>query len=119
MKFYKETTDWQNKISNHIYLLDDSKSKLYAYIKVGTTSVFTFHTPIPFSSRGRSFKEVKNTFDYQVPSKQDKVEKFTVTGSKGDKYIVSRDGNMLQCSCTGFKYRGKCKHIDQVKHKLK
>lgn len=119
MKFYQETTVWKSNTPNHTYLLDDHKSKIYAYVKNGVGLVISFKTPIPFSSRGRTFREVKNTFNYKISSPQAKVEKFTITGSKGDQYIVSRTDNVLQCSCTGFKYRGKCKHIEQVRYKLK
>jgi hypothetical protein len=39
---------------------------------------------------------------------------WTVKGSKGDSYIVTRQNNLIQCSCVGFQFRRKCKHIDMV-----
>jgi len=119
MKFYQETTAWEGNTPNHIYLLDDSKSKMFAYVRAGTKSVFTFKTPLPISTRGRTFKEVKNTFRYKIEDDAPNTEKWTVTGSKGDKYIVSKMDGVLQCSCTGYKYHGKCKHAKQIEDQLR
>ena len=119
MKFYQETTEWDNRTPNHVYLLDDSKSKMFAYVRAGTKSVFSFKTPIPISTRGRKFVEVKNTFGYSIQDDSPQTEKWTVTGSKGDKYTVRRVDGVLQCSCTGYKYHGKCKHAKQIEDKLK
>lgn len=119
MKFYQEITEWDTFTPNHIYLLDDSKSKMFAYVKAGTKSVFTFKVPIPISTRGRKFKEVKNTFKYNLTDDAPDTEKWTVTGSKGDKYTVRRIDGVLQCTCTGYKYHGKCKHAKQIEDKLK
>lgn len=40
------------------------------------------------------------------------TERVKVEGSKGNTYTVTRDNTLgeIQCSCPGFKYRGKCKH---------
>jgi hypothetical protein len=38
-----------------------------------------------------------------------------VKGSKGDSYTVTRVGNKLNCTCTGFQFRRKCKHLDVAK----
>jgi len=119
MKFYQETTEWSTATPNHIYLLDDSKSKMIAYVKAGTRSVFKFNTPLPISTRGRKFKEVANTFGFKIEDDTPQTEKWTVTGSKGDQYTVSRIDGVLQCSCTGYKYHGKCKHAKQIEDKLK
>jgi hypothetical protein len=120
MQFYQETTDWgEHAVPNHIYLLDDSKSKMFAYVKAGTNTVFTFKQPISFSTKGRKFKPVTNTFQYNIKEEPTKAKIWKVKGSKGDSYTVSLDGNTYQCSCTGFKYHGKCKHILQVQEQVK
>lgn len=42
-----------------------------------------------------------------------------VKGSKKDKYTVTRQTNgSYSCTCTGFRFRGHCKHINEVKEKL-
>lgn len=42
------------------------------------------------------------------------VEKFKIKGSKGD-YIVTKSGDQFSCTCVGFKYHAKCKHITAIK----
>lgn len=119
MKFYQETTEYKDGIANGIYLLNDSKTKMYAYIRPGSKSVFKFKNPIQIDTRGRKFALVKNTFGYQIKDEEPADQKWTVTGSKGDKYIVRLVDNVLQCSCTGYKYHGKCKHAKQIQEQLK
>lgn len=42
------------------------------------------------------------------------IEKFKIKGSKGE-YIVTKSGNQFSCTCIGFKYHAKCKHITSIK----
>lgn len=53
----QETTKWD--APNHIYLLNDSKSKMYGYIPVGETVPYMFKKPMFFDKRNRTFKEIK------------------------------------------------------------
>lgn len=83
-----------NSYPNHTYIVSDDKSKLLAFINgFGKT---TFKKPLPFHTRGRTFKVIK-----------EEVEGRVVIGSKGDKYVVTN----TSCTCPGFKYRGECKHV--------
>lgn len=111
MKFYQETTVWDSPTDNHVYLLNDSKSKMIGYVRAGTNSVFTFKKPIGISMRGRKFREVANTFGYTVKKTEPTNPQWQVQGSKGDTYIVERTENGLTCTCSGFKFRGACKHV--------
>ena len=56
---FKETTKWASPNTyNHTYLLDGTK--LYAYIKEGTTEQIWFPKPIKnFDKRGRTFVQLK------------------------------------------------------------
>jgi hypothetical protein len=45
------------------------------------------------------------------------IRKFKVAGSKGE-YIVTLSGQHFSCSCIGFKYHNKCKHITKVKQNI-
>jgi hypothetical protein len=113
MKFYQETTDWKDNIPNGIYLLNDSKTKMFAYVRPGATTAFKFKNPISIDGRGRRFVEVKNTFGFKI-QEESIYPKWEVQGSKGDKYTVEKTENGYTCSCAGFKFRAKCKHIDSV-----
>jgi ribosomal protein L37AE/L43A len=45
-----------------------------------------------------------------------KPGKWDVEGSTGKKYTVKRDENDIwSCSCVGFGFRSRCKHITQIK----
>ena len=48
MKWFAETTEWPGITApNHVYLLDDSKSKMFAYVKFGRGLPEKFSKPIP------------------------------------------------------------------------
>ena len=116
MQFFQETTKYKDEIPGGIYLLDDSKSRMYAFISAGSATVKTFKSPITISTRGRTFRAVPNTFNYVIPEKQStKNPTWQVRGSKGDTYIVEKTENGMVCTCSGFKFRGRCKHISELK----
>jgi len=104
----RETTEWdvEYKQPNHVYLLDGDK--MHAYIPWGTGNVQYFNKPIRIDRRGRKFIELKDN-PFKVKIKTNVVE---VIGSKGDKYFVDKDAKT--CTCTGFQFRGRCKHITEV-----
>lgn len=60
MKFYRETTFWDAEytVPNHIYLLNNTKDKMYGYLPAGSDEPVVVKKPYQFSSRGRSFVEV-------------------------------------------------------------
>ena len=82
---------------NHTYIVSDDKSKLLAYIPLSSGEKVEFSKPLPFSTRGRTFRLVK----------EEAVVGRVVVGSKGDRYYVT-DG---KCTCPGFKFRGSCRHV--------
>jgi hypothetical protein len=99
----KETTG--GLFPAHTYLLDGTT--LVAYIKVGETKPFYFKNGIKgFDKRGRKFEELKkNPFKEEVKS-----DLIVIFGSKGNKYFV--DPEAKTCTCPGFTFRGKCKHVE-------
>lgn len=105
MRAYKEITDWTTP--NHTYLLDGTN--LIAYIKEGEIEPFYFKNPIKgFDKSKRKFIELTdNPFEVKISSSLREVK-----GSKGDTYFVN--DNEHTCTCPGFTYRGKCKHVENL-----
>ena len=115
MKWFAETTEWPGaKSPNHVYLLDDSKSKMFAYVKHGQGKPEVFRSPIRIDLRGRKFKlnSVQYRIDVEPEVPEGKV--YEVKGSKGDVYKVTELGGAYSCTCSGFKFRGECKHIKSL-----
>jgi hypothetical protein len=47
------------------------------------------------------------------------IEIFTVKGSKGNSYTVTKSSNGWTCTCTGFEFRRSCKHVAELGKKVK
>jgi hypothetical protein len=43
------------------------------------------------------------------------VQTWEVEGSRGNLYKLTRTGEAWTCSCTGFAYRRRCRHIEATK----
>ena len=112
MKFYQETTTWAEPFGNGIYLLDDAKTKMYAYIRPGSTEIKQFKTAIRIDTRGRKFVVLKNQPNFVIEETTN-PERWEVTGSKGDLYIVTREEGVYNCTCSGFNFRGACRHVKE------
>ena len=115
MKWFAETTDYKDAVPNGIYLLDDSKSKMYAFKPRGTGDIKVFKNPIKIETRGRKF--VVNPVQFKTGLKEPEPEGrfWIVKGSKGDEYKVTDINGNLSCTCSGFKFRGKCKHSESIR----
>jgi len=123
MKIVKETTVWKDityRQPNHVYLMDGDK--VYAYSKWGQGPAEYMRTPLRIDRRGRKFVEVKNNpwnFDLNLVTAQEEPEKpqgqvWTVAGSKGNKYFVNLSVGQWSCTCPGFGFRGKCRHVTET-----
>jgi hypothetical protein len=105
MKLVQEMTVFAGaKMPNHSYMLNDAGIAI-GYRKFSAGEVIRFRTPLRLDIRGRTFKLVDDLGSDAVSS-SNVVE---VAGSGTNVYTVDLDRK--QCSCTGFKYRGECKHI--------
>lgn len=113
MKWFAETTDWKDSTPNGIYLLDDGKTKMYAFRPAGG-EIKTFRNPIKIDTRGRRF--VVNPVQFRTELKEPEPEGrvWVVKGSKGDEYKVTEVNGNLSCTCSGFRFRGKCRHAESV-----
>lgn len=43
------------------------------------------------------------------------IKTLVVKGSKGEEYLVTKDGKNVSCSCVGFQFRKTCKHLAMIK----
>ena len=114
MKWFAEVTEWKDLAPNHVYLMDDSKSQMYAYVPRGATKPTVFRAPIRIDIRGRKFKINPVQFKTEIRSPDPEGRVWEVKGSKGDIYKVTEVRGEYSCTCSGFKFRGDCKHIKGV-----
>ena len=115
MKWFAETTDYKDSVPNGIYLLDDSKSKMYAFKAKGTEAIKVFKNPIRIDVRGRKFKINPVQFKTKLKEEEPEGRFWVVKGSKGDEYKVSELNGNYSCTCSGFKFRGACKHVESIR----
>ena len=118
LEILKETTIWSDgSNANHTYLLDGSK--IVAYAKCSDNSVQVLKTQIKIDKRYRTFVKTKHPglqkFIKNTPTKSN-TRVFKVK-SKTKEYFVELSDYNYTCTCTGFTFRGKCKHIDAVAKK--
>ena len=65
MRVLQETTKWDTtktgfNVPNHIYYVNDSKEKVHAFYSFTTGKITKLNNPIKFSTRYRTFKELKS-----------------------------------------------------------
>ena len=115
MKVLQEITQWNldYPIQGHIYFTNDSKDKIYAYIKASGKDIERFRVPMKFKTSGRKFREIPNTFGYTVDDRP-LGRTWNVAGSRGDSYTVSENNGEWACTCAGWKFRGACKHVTEL-----
>jgi hypothetical protein len=112
MKFLQELTQWSDSTPNHTYLVVDSKEKMLGYVRRGSTTLELFKQPLPFDVRRRKFKEVANTYGYVEPELVNTANSWQIKSSSGNTYTIERNGDRLSCSCTGFRFKSKCRHVE-------
>ncbi len=114
MKWFAETTDYGDAVPNGIYLLNDSKDKMFAF-RPASGEIKTFRNPIRIDLRGRKFVINPEQFKVGVKAEVPEGRVWTVKGSKGDEYKITELNGNLSCTCSGFRFRGKCKHEESIR----
>ena len=112
MKFFQEITEG-NHYPNHVYLLSDNKEYMHGYVKAGSNALEMMKSKYRFGTTKRKFNEVPNTFGFVEPEVVVSKDSWIVKGSRGDTYIVERVDGKLTCTCSGFRFRSKCKHTEK------
>jgi hypothetical protein len=101
MEILQEVTDWD--CPNHVYWIEGDKC--VAFQPLGQSTVIKFKSGMRFDRAHRKFTKLKHT-------PKDNPNLIRVLGSKGSEYWVDVVEN--SCSCTGFRFRGHCKHLCQA-----
>jgi len=118
LEILKETTVWSDgSNANHTYLLDGSK--IVAYAKCSDNSVQVLRTQIKIDKRYRTFIKTKHPGLERIikSSPTESNTRVFKVKSKEKEYFVELSDYNYTCTCTGFNFRGKCKHIDAVAKK--
>lgn len=123
LKIMQEVTDWVGftRQPNHVYLMDGDR--VYAVSEWGKAPPRYMKTFLRIDRRGRRFEEVtKNRWKFDlsiVPAESEPVkpagQTWRVAGSKGNEYEVSLTGGAWTCSCPGHGFRGRCRHVDELR----
>lgn len=117
----KEVTVWNCdfKQPNHTYLLGDS-GRIIAYAPWHGDEIVVIKSGMKIDKRYRKFVKTTHPGLFKLSTKQKTepgVRTFNVK-SKDKNYTVSVKGSNYSCTCTGFSFRGQCKHITAVAEKL-
>ena len=111
MKWFAETTEWRDHTPNGVYLLNDDKSKMYAYRSPLNKDIKVFRNPIKIDLRGRKFVVSPVQFKTELQEEEPEGRSWIVKGSKGDEYQITEHNGNLSCTCAGFRFRSDCKHV--------
>lgn len=103
----QEVTDWGNlNVNNGVYHVNGA-GQLVAYQVDQDAKVQVLKSPSKlFSKSRRKFVKIGERPEELASNI---VE---VKGSKGNVYYVDKD--KATCTCPGFMFRGKCKHLEEV-----
>lgn len=121
MKYFQEVTEWNAgfDVPNHVYYLTDDKRKMVGYIKAGTKKLITLSKPMNFDSRGRKFvvlnKKAEDDSVYfpKVEDAAPSAASIQVQGSNGKVYLVTKVNKGWTCTCPGYMFRRKCRHVEE------
>lgn len=129
MEIIKEITVWdcEYNVPNNTYLLNN-KGKLIAYIKEGDSIINQLKTPLEFSKSRRKFIKIQHDGLSNLIKDEKKdntkriipknVQLFNVNSNDRDYTVEVTDNRYFSCTCIGFGYRNKCKHVEAVKESL-
>ena len=115
MKWFAETTEYADaKSANGVYLLDDSKTKMYAFrAHGGRGHTQVFRNPIRIDLRGRKFIISPLQWPTTAAEPQPTGRSWQVKGSTGT-YTVTEDRGEWNCTCSGWKFLGQCRHVAEL-----
>ena len=87
----------------HIYYVNDADKLVWFQVGDYSRGLDKYRVPKKFYRSGRKFEKIGEIEEEAVAN----IVK--VAGSKGSVYTVNLDEGT--CTCTGFRFRGTCKHL--------
>ena len=120
------TTDWSDltvgymPLPKSIYSVSVKEGVVIESVSdidpVGTFRLFTGQSYYPVSiiplARVTNITYIDSNVSITHEIKEDTTNgSWSVNGSKGDTYTVTKNGSKWSCDCTGFTFRRTCKHI--------
>jgi hypothetical protein len=75
-----------------------------------------FWLPVPETATLDSIDDVMIYKARVDPPQSTNIKSWSVQGSKGNTYTVTYNGHVWGCSCPGFGWRRKCRHITEKMH---
>lgn len=114
MKWFLETTDYRDSTPNGVYLMDDAKTRMYAFRPAGG-EIKTFKHFIRIDTRGRKFVINPVQFKTRLQEEEPEGRSWTVKGSRGDEYHVTELNGNYSCTCSGFRFRSSCRHVETIR----
>jgi len=111
MKVLREITEWATEIQpNHVYLVEGDKILAYQPFGKGSVTHFAHRSRLDRARRRFCEEPVDEAlWGVSVAQPQHVV---TVPGSKGASYEVNLEEG--SCTCAGYQFRGRCKHLTQA-----
>tara|TARA_B100001559_G_C16250801_1_gene506889 strand:- start:35 stop:460 length:426 start_codon:yes stop_codon:yes gene_type:complete len=89
--------------------------KWYKANEVGLTTGQDWF-PVRVVQRERIVEVNDLPVDYTAPIESDRIE-VKVSGSKGNEYTIVKEHGKTTCTCPGFQFRGRCRHIKEFEEK--
>jgi hypothetical protein len=97
---------------NYTYAALRGNRKIVGHWNPQTKEGHAYSTALNFKSYGRKFKAAWITKRGQ--KEQEVSDTIRIKGSKGNIYEVAKDGS--SCTCPGFTFRQKCKHVEKQRN---
>jgi hypothetical protein len=69
--------------------------------------------PVPDSTTREDLTKYFTWEPLSAPAASTPTHRWTVQGSKGQTYTVQEFGGSWRCTCPGYQYRRKCRHITE------
>jgi len=108
IRILRETTGTVGEFTYqpHLYYVNEKDKLVWFQVADYSRGLDKYSKPLSFDMRRRKFDQIGT-----VPELHDD-DIVEVSGSNGKVYLVNKNNN--SCTCTGYKFHGRCKHLKTV-----